>query len=101
MRVVDLAYHFHRAGAAADAARAADYAARAARRSLEALAFEDAAEHYERALEIVSRARPTDQRERCRLLLELGEALNRAGDTERARATLEEAAAVADDLGDP
>jgi len=95
-----LAYHFTRAGRRADAGRAIDYAVRAAEEASAILAHEEAAEHYAQALDLLTRYAPQNHERRCELLLRLGEAKTRAGEGALARAAFDEAAALADQLGD-
>jgi hypothetical protein len=64
------------------------------------LAHEDAAEHYTRAVEILTRYAPQAIQQRCELLLALGEARVRSGERQLARSAFHEAAAVAEQLGD-
>jgi tetratricopeptide (TPR) repeat protein len=59
------------------------------------LAYEDAARHYRNALETLEYARPGSLKQRCELLLALGEAEMHAGERNRAREVLYEAAALA------
>jgi tetratricopeptide (TPR) repeat protein len=87
-RAAEIAVHFLQAG---DRPRALGHAHRAGRLALEMLAFEDAAGHFERALNV---ADPDDDRYTT-LLLDLGDARMRAGDIPAARAAFEQAAAVA------
>ena len=68
----------HRRGAGGEADKAIAYAERAARRASDQLAHEDAATHYERALEVLDFAGVRSGR-RLALLLELGEAQRRPG----------------------
>src|SRR5205085_1444548 len=79
--------------------RAADYAVRAGERAAALLAFEEASCHYEQALRCLGGDRADRkikaQRRRCDLLLALGETQWRAGDTQSARKTFTEAAAIA------
>lgn len=72
----------------------------AARRSLERLAFDDAAESLQNALSSLGQASGCEPRERCRLLLECAEAMILAGDADagerRCRDAFEIARAVDD-----
>ena len=95
-----LAMHFTRAGARADADRAIAYALSAGAQATEMLAHEEAAAHYERALEVLARAHPDAAPRRLALLLELGEAHDRAGERPAAWGVFVEAAELADALGD-
>ncbi len=78
----------HHAAAAGDTVRGLAYAERAGDRALGQLAYEEAARLYAGALELVG----ADEQRRCRLLLALGEAHARAGDTPRAKHAFIEAA---------
>jgi tetratricopeptide (TPR) repeat protein len=98
--LAELAHHFLAAAAGGDSSRAVSYATRAGERAFRLLAYEDAAAHFERALKAL-RVAGGDRRLRCELLLALGEAQDRAGDTEAARRTFEHAADAARELGDP
>ena len=96
----ELAYHSNEAILVSGADKAVDYAVRAARQSVERLAYEDAASYYERAVEAVEHS---EQGEKANLLspllVELGETRLRAGEFEQARATLLEAAELAEKSG--
>ena len=89
----ELAHHFLSAAPRGDAAIAVDYAERAAHRALESLAYEQAADLFARALEVLDRM-DADAPRRARLLLGLGTAQSRAG-RGSARASFESAVAVA------
>ncbi|HEY2637938.1 MAG TPA: hypothetical protein VGI54_11145, partial [Solirubrobacteraceae bacterium] len=91
----ELARHFLAAGARA---QAVEYSLLSGDRALAGLAYEDAAAHYGNALAALGAA---DQRRRCDLLLALGDARARAGDTAACRSAYREAAALADSLGLP
>ena len=60
-----LALHFSRAGERADAERAIDYAIRAGTQATEIAAHEEAAAHYQRAVEVLDRAHPGCTRTGC------------------------------------
>jgi len=91
--LAELAHHFLEASVAGLPAKAIDYSARAGRRALEQLAYEDAVSHFQRALEALE-LEPTGDR-RGELLLELGDAQLRSGDMPSARAAFLEAAELA------
>jgi DNA-binding winged helix-turn-helix (wHTH) protein/tetratricopeptide (TPR) repeat protein len=99
-RLPELAHHFFQAAPGGDAERAIRYATRAAERALQLLAYEEAAAHYERALQALD-LNPGDEAERCRLLLALGDAQSGSGEREKARGTFERAATIARRLGRP
>jgi DNA-binding CsgD family transcriptional regulator len=92
----ELARHFHVAG---DIDRAIDYATRAGQRADALLAFEDAVQFFQAALDGIEQGEP-DELARCRLLLFLGEALRKANEYPRALPTLRDAAEVATALGE-
>ncbi len=95
-----LALHFTRAAGSQDAEKAIEYARRAGAQATTMLAHEEAADHYQRALEVLERFRSGDEARRCELLILLGEAHVRAGDRPLAWETFRDAAALAARLGD-
>ena len=98
--VNELAHHFFMGAALADADKATRYCRAAGRRALSLLAFEEAAIHFARSLEVAEQFGSPDAAERCDTLLGLAEAQNRAGDSVEANANFERAAALARGLGD-
>ena len=88
----ELARHFHAAG---DINRAIDYATRAGQRADALLAFEDAVQFFQAALDAMEQRPEPDDAARCRLLFLLGEAQRKANDYPRALATLRDAAELA------
>ncbi len=93
-----LAHHWARASApAADTARAVGYATRAGDRALAQLAYDEAVTYYRQALELLQVADSAGQH--IELLIALGEAQRRAGDTAH-RETLLEASRLAAERGD-
>ncbi|MGH2991025.1 MAG: adenylate/guanylate cyclase domain-containing protein, partial [Solirubrobacterales bacterium] len=98
--VAELAHHFIEAAPGGESAKAIEYAERAARRASDQLAHEDAASHYERALEVLDLAPDPEAERRLGLLLELGVVQRRAGRFVGSRETLEAAAGIARELGD-
>jgi hypothetical protein len=94
--VAELAHHFLLAiGPGREAARAVEYSKRAGDRAMAQTAHEEAAAHYRRALGTLVAAGSNDPIRRCDLLLALGAARTRSGDTTGGRATHLEAAALA------
>jgi tetratricopeptide (TPR) repeat protein len=77
--LAELARHFLAAGRAGDPDRAIDYSVRAGRRSLEQLAYEEAARHFGAAVKVVESKGDLDPSRLCELLQNLGEAQKRAG----------------------
>jgi DNA-binding SARP family transcriptional activator len=95
-----LALHFTRAAGQQDAEKAIQYARRAAEQATKMLAHEEAAEHYARALEVLSQFEPEATAKRCELLLLLGQSRVRAGERALAWESFREAATLAAQLGD-
>ena len=93
----ELAHHFLSGAPRGDLAKAVAYAERAARRALDNLAYEQAAELFARALEALEML-PPDVARRAALLLGLGTAESRAG-RPSARASFEAAVAAARSIG--
>jgi DNA-binding CsgD family transcriptional regulator/tetratricopeptide (TPR) repeat protein len=90
-----LAYHFSEAAKADGGLRsiALDYSVRAGEQATAGLAYEEAARHFERALELADAALPE-------LLLALGRARYLAGDPSGALAAAREASAIAEQRAD-
>jgi DNA-binding SARP family transcriptional activator/tetratricopeptide (TPR) repeat protein len=91
----ELAYHFVEAADPATAAKAVDFSARAARRALAALAYEEAVAHFARALKALELSGSSDAATHCEVLLGLGEALGKASEFEQSRAAFQAAADLA------
>lgn len=94
-----LAHHFCEAIPAGVLDKAIEYSRRAGLRALAVFAYEEAAGHFQHALEALDLTAGDDERMRCELLLELGRAQRRAGETSQALVTFERAAAIARRLG--
>jgi len=75
----ELAHHFYLGASAGGVNDALRYLRIAAEEALQQVAYEGAAEHLSRALELVSEYRGTDEVERCQLLLAIGQAFVKAG----------------------
>ena len=99
--IAELAHHFFVAVTAGELAKAIDYSVRAGERALKLVAYEEAADHFERALQAYGLQERADVPRRCDLLLELGIAQSRAGDSRAARETFLRAAGLARKLGSP
>ena len=91
----------HHSIAGSDFHKGLRYARRAGDRALELLAYEEAERLYETALDALELARPGDEATRCELLLSLGEAQARAGNTPAAHSAFLDAAELARRLGRP
>ena len=87
-----LAHHFL---AADDRVKGLEYSVASARRALDQLAYEDASAHYQHALDALG---DLDPERRCELLLALGDAQAREGDTPASKVAYREAAELADGL---
>jgi class 3 adenylate cyclase/tetratricopeptide (TPR) repeat protein len=96
----ELAYHFFEAAALGDPQKAIDYAHRAGRAAAAQLAHEEAVLQYRRAIELLSAHGGSDLR-RCELLLDLGEAQWRAGDSDAAQEAFVDAADLGRTLDEP
>jgi DNA-binding SARP family transcriptional activator/tetratricopeptide (TPR) repeat protein len=88
--VAKLARHYAEAGPGA-APKALEYSVRAGAGALGALSFGEAADHYTRALTALDASGETDESLRCEILLALGEAEWRMGDSSASRETLRRA----------
>lgn len=98
--LAELAHHFLEAArGGGDVGKAIDYAARAGERATASLAYEEAVEQYERALQALELREPMDERRRCELLLALGEARHRAGQVGAAKDAFFTAADIAREIG--
>jgi tetratricopeptide (TPR) repeat protein len=91
----------HHAVAGSDFARGTSWARRAGDHALELLAYEEAARLYETAIDALALADPTDDPTRCDLLLAVGDADARAGNSAAAKTVFVEAAEIARRLGLP
>jgi hypothetical protein len=96
----EIAHHLALAAPIGDTAAAVDYLVRAGDHAAGLLAYEEAGVHYERALGLLGAGEEASGERRCELLLKLGEARWRAGDTRAAGATFEQAVDLARRLGD-
>lgn len=97
--VAELAYHFFEAAPGGDADKAVEYAIAAGKRAVGLLAYEEAVRLFAKALRAL-RDSP-DEARRCDVLLLLGDAQGRAGDTRAAKETFLEAAEIATRLDEP
>jgi DNA-binding SARP family transcriptional activator len=90
--LAELALHYHAAAPAGGAEKAIEYARSAGDQAASQLAYEEAARLYEMALTMVDR--PSD---RCDLLLAIGDARARAGDSPASKEAFREAAELAEE----
>jgi len=98
--LAELAHHFSESAQGGDVDKAIAYATRAGERATSLTAYEDAAAHFESALQALDVKDKPDELQRCELLLVIGEAQNRAGDRDRAKANFMRAANIARRLSD-
>jgi class 3 adenylate cyclase/DNA-binding CsgD family transcriptional regulator len=101
MYLPELARHFQAAGGDAEAEKAINYAVRAGRRADALLAFEDAVQFFQTAVDATEQRAESDEAARCRLLFLLGEAQRKSSDFSGALATLRDTARAASELGLP
>jgi DNA-binding SARP family transcriptional activator len=99
-RIAMLAQHFGHAADREHADKAVRYSRQAGDRATAMLAYEDAAQHYGRALELLERFEPEQDELRLALLVSLAEAHVQAGDRPLARDPLRKAADLALELSD-
>jgi hypothetical protein len=83
--LAELAHHYFEGAQGGDPDKAIAYAVRAGDRAAGLLAYEEAARHYETALQAMELKEPSAAPARCDLLLKLTGMLWSAGDPERAR----------------
>lgn len=94
-----IAHHYFEAASAGDADLAITFAARAAQSAGSRFAYEEAADHYSRALELLDFSSIPHDSARCALLIGLGTQNIRAGRRELGRPALDAAARIAHALG--
>ena len=99
--VAELAHHFFVASTAGELTKAIDYSVRAGERAMSLAAYEEASDHFERALQAYGLQERADVPRRCELLLSLGSAQSRAGASRQARDTFLRAAGLARRLESP
>ena len=98
--LAELAHHFLLAiGPGRDTGRAIEYSTRAGQRAMAQTAYDEAAAHFRRALDMLVSSGSSDPVRRCDLLLALGAASTRSGDTGAGRATYLEAGELARHAG--
>jgi tetratricopeptide (TPR) repeat protein len=95
----EIAHHYFEAAPLGTLPKAIECATAAGHRAYAQLGYEEAAGHFERALQ-ASRTGAVEVATRLQLLVVFGQAQQAAGDDEGARATLIEAAQLARDTGD-
>jgi len=96
----ELASHFAQLAYGGDVDKAVEYCRRAAERASGVMAFEEAAEHYRRALQVLEIAEQGGDGRECDLRIALTEALAEATDMVHARHEGQQAVELARRLGD-
>lgn len=96
----EFAHHAFQAAPGGDAAKAVDYAVRAARRAAEQAAYDEQARSYRLALQAQELVEPPDARRECELRVALCRALKQGVAGEESEAVLLPAVAIARRLGD-
>ena len=97
--IATLASHYRQAGAAADVEKTLDYSLRAGEAAEDVIAYEEAAQHWAAALEIMEEQKAEPER-RARLLERLGDLMFASGlDTNQGIAYVEEALSLYEELG--
>ncbi len=91
----ELAHHFYQAAPGGDVDKAVEYAKRAGAHATQVVAWEEAATHYQLALQALELKEPPDDEGRCELLLALASAHNQAGDRDKAKEIAAKAADIA------
>ncbi len=99
--LVQLAFHAAGASPVGGSVSAAAHAAKAGDQALAQLAFDEAAEWYGVGLGLLVRHSGDAAQLKCRLLVSLGDAHDRAGEQVRARHSFLEAVAIARTVNDP
>ena len=97
----ELAHHFYQAAPGGDVEKALGYAERAGERAVALLAYEEAAAHYERALQLLETREPIDDDRRFELLHAMANAFVRTDLNQKAIAATEQAIRVAERTGSP
>jgi eukaryotic-like serine/threonine-protein kinase len=95
-----LAYHFCEAAPGGDVDKAVDYAKRAGERAVALFAWEDAADHFEHAIQALELQTPLDREQKCDLLRALGDAQFGAGDVQESKSAFRHAVDIAKELKD-
>jgi class 3 adenylate cyclase len=83
--MAELAHHFFQAAPGGDVDKAIDYAVHAGERAASTAAYEEAIEHFERALQALDLRESDDAARRCEILLTLAEFHGRTGTFDQGR----------------
>ncbi|HEY8755703.1 MAG TPA: AAA family ATPase, partial [Candidatus Dormibacteraeota bacterium] len=96
--LAELAHHFFEGAPGGDVEKAIRYARRAGDRAVSLLAYEEAVRLYRMALQGLELSQPKDPKERCEVLLVLGDAQTRAADETGSKETFLQAAGLSRSL---
>jgi DNA-binding SARP family transcriptional activator/tetratricopeptide (TPR) repeat protein len=99
--LAELAHHFFLAGPGGDINKAIEYTRRAGDRAVALLAYEEAVRQYQMALRALERRDSKDHAETGELLLAVGDAQARAGDTPASKQSFRQAADLPGPLSRP
>jgi DNA-binding CsgD family transcriptional regulator/tetratricopeptide (TPR) repeat protein len=97
----ELARHFSLAAPIGYRDKAIEYVIKAGDRAMARIAYDNAAERYQDALQFLDLGSSNDGEQRCEVLLALGEARRKAGHLPQARDSFQQAAELARRLGHP
>lgn len=97
----ELAHHFFESAAAGEVDKAIEYLRAAGERASLMTAYEEASEHYDKALQVYELKDPPDDHLLCDLVLGLARAQTNSGETQGARDSFDRAAKLAVKLDDP
>jgi DNA-binding CsgD family transcriptional regulator/tetratricopeptide (TPR) repeat protein len=100
-RLAELAHHFYLAAPGGVAEPAARYCRMAGEQAARMLAYEEAVQHFERALQALEMTGTADPLAYAEVLLALGQSQARSGDSDAAKESFRRAAAVAGDIPAP
>jgi class 3 adenylate cyclase len=95
----ELAHHFFQAAPGGDVGKAVDYAVRAGERAIAVAALDEAAGHFDRALQALELEQGGEPERHCRVLLALAEVHGRLAAVDASRAEAGRAAELARSLG--
>jgi DNA-binding SARP family transcriptional activator len=97
----ELAHHYYVAAPLGSVQKAIDFLQRAGKQALARVSYSEAARYFEQALEVLKQHKSDDVITHCRVLLDFGEALMRAGNSRDAVATYERAMSLAERTDEP
>jgi class 3 adenylate cyclase len=96
-----LAYHYFESAQLGNVAKAVHYTVAAGQQAARQVAHGEAVVQYDRALQLLDLAKPSDEKRRCQVLVAFGSASWAAGEFQRSKEANQKAAAIAQHLGLP